>query len=84
MQNPNEDTEWNDVLRAKGILPPKDNELTLEEDTVVQVLRNKSKLKGVAKCVCLSRVMDTIHVRCPKGVPYLYFTLNSFTSVASH
>ncbi|KAI9295471.1 thioredoxin-like protein [Neoconidiobolus thromboides FSU 785] len=24
MQNPNEDTEWNDILRAKGILPPKE------------------------------------------------------------
>ena len=36
MQNPNEDTEWNDVLRAKGILPPKE-EPTISEDTVVQV-----------------------------------------------
>jgi len=25
MQNPNEDTEWNDILRAKGILPPKED-----------------------------------------------------------
>ena len=23
MQDPNADTEWNDVLRAKGIIPPK-------------------------------------------------------------
>ena len=32
MQDPNEDTEWNDVLRAKGIIPekPKDNEITEE------------------------------------------------------
>lgn len=37
MQNPNEDTEWNDVLRAKGILPPRE-EATVSEDTVVQVL----------------------------------------------
>ena len=36
MQDPNEDTEWNDLLRSKGILPPKE-EVTLEEDTVVQV-----------------------------------------------
>ena len=30
MQNPNEDTEWNDVLRAKGIIPekPKEAEVT--------------------------------------------------------
>ena len=44
MQNPNEDTQWNDILRAKGILPPKDNELTLEEDTVVQVSLRSSKI----------------------------------------
>ena len=23
MQNPNEDTEWNDILRKKGIIPEK-------------------------------------------------------------
>ena len=27
MQDPNEDTEWNDVLRAKGILPPKEKKV---------------------------------------------------------
>ena len=37
MQNPNEDTEWNDVLRAKGILPPKEEEATISEDAVIQV-----------------------------------------------
>ncbi|XP_069684658.1 viral IAP-associated factor homolog [Periplaneta americana] len=31
MQNPNEDTEWNDILRSKGILPPKEKEVTEEE-----------------------------------------------------
>ncbi|XP_055558958.1 phosducin-like protein 3 [Falco biarmicus] len=25
MQDPNKDTEWNDILRKKGILPPKEN-----------------------------------------------------------
>jgi len=33
MQNPNEDTEWNDILRSKGILPQKEKEVT-EEDVV--------------------------------------------------
>ena len=38
MQDPNADTEWNDILRAKGILPPKaSKEVALDEDTVVQV-----------------------------------------------
>ncbi|XP_046971250.1 viral IAP-associated factor homolog [Vanessa cardui] len=31
MQNPNEDTEWNDVLRSKGILPPKEKEISEAE-----------------------------------------------------
>jgi hypothetical protein len=34
MQDPNEDTEWNDVLRAKGILPPKEKKDITEEDIV--------------------------------------------------
>ena len=38
MQDPNEDTEWNDILRSKGILPPK-NEATVDEDAIVQVYR---------------------------------------------
>ena len=37
MQNPSEDTEWNDVLRAKGILPPKPKELEIDESSVVEV-----------------------------------------------
>ena len=36
MQDPNEDTQWNDVLRSKGILPPK-QEAAITEDTLVQV-----------------------------------------------
>ncbi|CAI8020723.1 Viral IAP-associated factor homolog [Geodia barretti] len=40
MQNPNEDTEWNDILRAKGILPPKKEEPTISEDTVVQLVED--------------------------------------------
>lgn len=38
MQDPNEDTEWNDVLRAKGILPPKQKELELSEDQFVDMV----------------------------------------------
>jgi len=37
MQNPNEDTEWNDVLRAKGILPQKP-EKEISEDDIVKML----------------------------------------------
>lgn len=35
-QNPNEDTEWNDVLRAKGIIPEKDKGIT--EEQIVQMM----------------------------------------------
>ncbi|KAF7991182.1 hypothetical protein HCN44_002744 [Aphidius gifuensis] len=38
MQNPNEDTEWNDILRAKGIIPQKEKEIT--EDQIVDLLEN--------------------------------------------
>ena len=47
MQNPNEDTEWNDVLRSKGILPPK-KEATIDEDTLVKVC----ECWRVCVCVC--------------------------------
>ncbi len=40
-QDPNEDTEWNDILRKKGILPPKEEikddeeeELALQQQSV--------------------------------------------------
>ncbi|CAG7716858.1 unnamed protein product [Allacma fusca] len=39
MQNPNEDTEWNDVLRSKGILPPK-QETEITEDQIVSMLES--------------------------------------------
>lgn len=32
MQDPNADTEWNDILRKKGILPPKDSLQDSEQD----------------------------------------------------
>lgn len=69
MQNPNEDTEWNDVLRAKGILPPKE-EPTISEDTVVQVsllitaLSSETRngewvIMGLVQCSdCRPRVLD--------------------------
>jgi len=33
MQDPNEDTEWNDILRRKGILPQKEVALEIEDPT---------------------------------------------------
>ncbi|XP_055627363.1 viral IAP-associated factor homolog [Toxorhynchites rutilus septentrionalis] len=39
MQDPNEDTEWNDILRAKGILPPK-KEKEITEDDIIGMIEN--------------------------------------------
>uniref|UniRef100_A0A0P4WGB6 Phosducin domain-containing protein n=1 Tax=Scylla olivacea TaxID=85551 RepID=A0A0P4WGB6_SCYOL len=43
MQNPNEDTEWNDILRQKGILPPKEPEVTEEmlTEMIEQTIQEK-------------------------------------------
>lgn len=43
MQNPNEDSEWNDVLRAKGIIPPKECEI--EESKIIEMLEDTIKHK---------------------------------------
>ena len=37
LQDPNADTEWNDVLRAKGILPPKETLEVTEQDLINMV-----------------------------------------------
>lgn len=44
LQNPNEDTQWNDVLRAKGIIPAKETELTEDDivDLVEQTVEEKT------------------------------------------
>ncbi|XP_054268963.1 viral IAP-associated factor homolog [Macrosteles quadrilineatus] len=47
MQNPNEDTEWNDILRAKGILPQKEKEVT--EDDIVNILESTVQEKTTGK-----------------------------------
>ena len=39
MQDPNEDTEWNDVLRAKGILPPKEKKVNYNMSSFSMVSR---------------------------------------------
>ncbi|KAI8636904.1 thioredoxin-like protein [Parasitella parasitica] len=40
MDDPNADTEWNDILRAKGILPPKDEEKDNQfEDAFVDMVK---------------------------------------------
>ena len=43
MQDPNEDTEWNDILRAKGILPPKPKGVS--EDDISQLVEAAAEKK---------------------------------------
>ncbi|XP_052259043.1 phosducin-like protein 3 isoform X2 [Dreissena polymorpha] len=50
--DPNLDTEWNDVLRAKGILPPKEEKEITEEDLIKMVestIENKSKGRNMGE-----------------------------------
>lgn len=51
-QDPNADTEWNDILRQKGILPPKEKE-EITEDDIVHMIENTIEQKYV---VCFSRI----------------------------
>ncbi|KAI5634589.1 phosducin domain-containing protein [Phthorimaea operculella] len=54
MQNPNEDTEWNDVLRAKGIIPPKEKEI--HEDDIVNMIEQTIQQKQEEKDKKLSEL----------------------------
>ncbi|XP_071941640.1 phosducin-like protein 3 [Antedon mediterranea] len=47
MQDPNEDTEWNDILRQKGILPPKEEEVT--EDQIIEMMEDKIQNSNASK-----------------------------------
>ncbi|XP_051156151.1 viral IAP-associated factor homolog [Leptopilina boulardi] len=40
MQDPNEDTEWNDILRRKGIIPEKKKDAEITEDQIVNILES--------------------------------------------
>lgn len=48
MQDPNADTEWNDVLRQKGILPPKE-EKEISEDDVINMVEQTIEAKAKGK-----------------------------------
>lgn len=46
MQDQNEDTEWNDVLRAKGIIPQKEAPQEITEDDIVNMLEGTIEHKA--------------------------------------
>ena len=49
MQDPNEDTEWNDVLRAKGIIPEKPKENEIGEDEIIAMMEKTIKVRSGGK-----------------------------------
>jgi hypothetical protein len=46
-KDPNADTEWNDVLRAKGIIPPKETEIS--EEDIINMVENTIEQKSQGK-----------------------------------
>ena len=69
MQNPNEDTEWNDVLRQKGILPPKEPSIT--EDQIAQMLEEaaeKHMNKSVNEDGSVNKPMDEMDLDELEGI----------------
>lgn len=62
MQDPNEDTEWNDILRAKGIIPEKPKEKEITEDDIVNMVENtiQKKTEGRPMNVCQAETMTFV------------------------
>lgn len=69
-QNPNEDTEWNDVLRAKGILPPKEKEIS--EDEIVNMIEETIQKKEAES-------KSIFWLYAPVAIfSYIYFLIHTF------
>ena len=58
MQDPNADTEWNDILRSKGILPPKELDITEEQmtDLVEQTVKQKMQSEKAVEDMTLDEI----------------------------
>ena len=54
MQDPNEDTEWNDILRAKGIIPEKPKENEIQEEDIIAMMDAAIKEKSGGKSTIFS------------------------------
>merc|ERR1712223_364596 len=50
-QDPNEDTEWNDVLRSKGIIPEKPKEKEISEDEIIAMMDKAIEKKTLGKAM---------------------------------
>ena len=50
-QNPNEDTEWNDILRDRGIIPQKPKEVEVNEDDIIAMMDKAIEKKTLGKAM---------------------------------
>merc|ERR1719446_2021984 len=50
-QDPNEDTQWNDVLRSKGIIPEKQKEIEINEEDIIAMMDKKIQEKTHGKAM---------------------------------
>jgi len=50
-QDPNEDTEWNDVLRSRGIIPEKTKEKEISEDEIIAMMDKAIEKKNLGKAM---------------------------------
>lgn len=65
MQDPNEDTQWNDILRAKGIIPQKE-EAEVTEDQIVDIVEQSVQQKangGICSTVYCIYTLYYVHVQ---------------------
>ena len=89
MQDPNEDTEWNDILRAKGIIPERPKEKEITEDDIVSMLEQTVKDKssgnldksGNISCQSFNSGLTFLAQPCIRSephtpVPYAYATFS--------
>lgn len=60
MQDPNEDTEWNDILRSKGILPPKEEKEVTEEQILDIVENTINEKTGLAQKDLENKTLDEL------------------------
>lgn len=66
LQDPNEDTEWNDILRKKGILPPKEEPKDNEEEELVLQQQSVGKRRFVKITIFYSGAFRTFQIRSIK------------------
>ena len=81
MQNPNEDTEWNDVLRAKGILPAKPKEAEVTEEDLIRMVEQTIKQKSGSELdmtSCPEHNVVTMYIQRKTWMRWIWTSLTSW------